>query len=64
MDHLFAHEANIARYRALLEREQDPVRRAMIATLLADEERRQDPEFIGIPRAPNPLPQPARHERS
>lgn len=38
MPHRYAHEANIARYRQLLENESDPDRRAVLEQLLINEE--------------------------
>ncbi len=38
MPHRYAHEANIARYRQLLENELDPDRRAVLEQLLINEE--------------------------
>ena len=39
MPHRYAHEANLARYRLMLENEPDPDRRKVIEQLLVDEER-------------------------
>lgn len=38
MPHRYAHEANLARYRKLLEGEPDPGRRAVLEQLLVNEE--------------------------
>lgn len=47
MPHRYAHEANIARYRLLLENESDPDRRKVLEQLLINEE-------SGVFAAPEP----------